>query len=328
MKNINKQFLKGMLLSCVLLISSYQETRAEEATPPHIYTVTNDMVNAVKNAPNAAAALDALCGQGGVIRGSGWSAGNTCKLQDFARVAVMACQGYGKGKDTFGSSKCAQNINKVLGARGINSAKIYIEDSIKQQYTNVTTFVCDTTPGYRDKLPAGLKLIAANFCAKPIAPARPTAKPPVQSSETVTSRPRANAISSRPLPPPIEPNVIIQSALRDLPPRDSMMIDNLFEGQNYLLGALEYLEKKDQQLALQGVPKVNSMRGEIEKKESVLIDNYEDTQTTLLEIKTAIELRKPIAPALYEEAKKLSVAIKKLSAELDETSAKRSRIGG
>jgi len=352
MKNINKQILKSMLLSCFLLIGSYQKILAAESAQPHIYPVTNQMVNAVKNAPSATAALDVLCGQGGVMRGSGWNAGNTCKLQDFARVAVMTCQGYVKGKDAFANSKCDQNINKVLGAHGRNTAKTFIEDSVKQKYPNVTTFVCDTTPGYRDKLPEGLKLIAANFCTKPAVaapaqsagvPLRPTAKLPVsaaQSSGTVTTRSRANAISpsrrlATPLAkaiaeqaPPIEFNVIIQSALRDLSPRQSMMVNDLFEGQKYLLGALENLEKKYQQLELKGVSKIDPVRGELAHQENALIDNYENAQTTLIEIKTAIEVAKPIAPELYQQAQKLSVAIKDLTAILDKTGVETSRSGG
>lgn len=333
-----------MLLSCVLLIGSYQETLATQTAQPHIYPITNQMVKAVKTAPNAAAALDVLCGQGGVMRGSGRSAGDACKLQDFARVALMTCQGYAKGKDAFANSKCDQNINKVLGAHGRNTAKTFIEDSVKQKYPNVTTFVCDATPGYRDKLPAGLKLIAASFCAKPVVPAqssvvpsRPTAKLP--TSSTTVTRPRANAMSTldpaTPIAkaiveqaPLIEFNANIQSALRNLSPRQSMVVNDLFEGRNHLLEVLEGLEKKDRQLALQGVPKVNSARGELEKQEIAVIHSYEEAQTALSQIEIAIEVEKSIAPALYEEAKKLSAAIKDLTAKLDNASVKTSGNGG
>lgn len=339
MKNINKNFLKGVLLNCVLLMSNNQQTLAAETGQPHIYPITNQMVDAVKKAPNAAAALDALCGQGGVIRGSGLNAGNTCKLQDFARVAVMACKGYVRGKDTFESSKCSFNINKVLGSQGRDSAPIYIKDSVEKKYSNITTFVCDTTPGYRDKLPAGLKAIAVNFCPKPIAPGRPTAKLPGQPSTSITTRPRANAISnvtpSTPIAqaivkkaPPIVFSPVVTGALRNLPPRDSLNIDYLLDGQKYLLDALEGLEKKDQQQEVKGVSKINPISGNLARQENALINNYENTQTTLLQIKTAIEVKKPIAPELYKQAQELTAAIKNLTNELDKASSERLRNGG
>ena len=107
-----------------------------------------------------------------------------------------------------------------------------------------------------------------------------------------------------------------------------MVVDDLFKGQDYLLGALENLEKKDQQLEVNGVSKIDPVRGALAHQENVLTNSYENAQIALSQIKTAMEVEKSIAPALYEEARKLSAAIKDLTSIIDNAPVKTSRDGG
>ncbi len=166
MKNINKNIILGTALAAVLMNGQQGVNAAESVTK--IHPLTSKMVISVKDAPSAAAALENLCKQGGVIRGSGFSAGDNCKLQDFARIALAACDGYSKGKDSFKGSKCQKKADGV----SINDVQKAV-DSLTQAVTanvpyltNARLFICgpeelgDGVMAYRAKLPGRLKSIA------------------------------------------------------------------------------------------------------------------------------------------------------------------------
>ncbi|MGN6671240.1 MAG: hypothetical protein ACTHJ4_06865 [Candidatus Nucleicultricaceae bacterium] len=177
----NRNILSGIALIGILA-GLGQEANASQQK---IYPLTNQMINAIKTAPGAELAKDLLCEQGGIIRGSGLSAGNNCKLQDFARVALVACHDYKKGTDSFKGSKCekkAAEVSITEVQRASESLKAAVTADV-QYVTNANLLICgpkelgDKISEYRAKLPAGLKKIADVACPK-IAPVRPTTAAP------------------------------------------------------------------------------------------------------------------------------------------------------
>lgn len=192
MNNIRKSVLMG---TCFIGVFGFWIPRSEAETATKIYPITNQMVEAIKNAADANAALDALCKQHGLVRGSGFTAGNMCKLQDFARLAVAACSGYSKGKDTFKGSNCekkAAGVSVTDPQRAADGMKAAVEAKVSY-LTNARLFICGPEAlgaagleTYRSKLPARLKTIADQSCPKSGPPARPkTAAPPLPKKTVI-----------------------------------------------------------------------------------------------------------------------------------------------
>ena len=317
MKKMNKSLLTGVAL-CGVFVS------CDAFASTKIYPISTAMVMTIKNAPDADAARAALCGSKGVIRGSGFSAGDNCKLQDFARVAVVACSGYVSGSDSFTTSKCAKNAAAV-SITDVQKAADSLSLAVKADVaytTNAKFLICgpetlgDQTASYRAKLPAGLKAIADKSCPKPTAPARPgslnpadkmaQANPPARPS---TPAPRTEALKKE--HPPIEMNANVQSALRDLKDDRRSSVSDLFQGQNHLLDALAGLEKKEQALVSAG--KVTPKSGTLQKQQLELITEYEKVNTALSAMKVELETSKDLKSDLLEQSKKLSAEIKKLT---------------
>lgn len=317
MKKNNKSLLTGVAL-CGVFVS------CDAFASTSIYPISRAMVDTIKNAPDAAAARTALCGSKSVIRGSGISAGNNCKLQDFARVAVVACSGYASGGDSFASSKCAKNAAAVSitdAQKAADALSLAVKADVSYT-TNAKFLICgpeslgDQTASYRAKLPSGLKAIADKSCPKTAAPGRPASlnpadkmgqtNPPARPS---TAAPRTAALKQE--HPPIEMNINVQGALRDLKDGRRASVSDLFQGQNHLLDALAGLEKKEQ--ALVGAEKVGPKSGALQSQQAAIISEYEKVNTALGQIKIELETSKDLKPALLDQAQKLSVEIKKLT---------------
>lgn len=333
MESLSKKALFRTVVFGMLMSSGYQEVTAQETSYNYegikILPLTSQIANVIKNAATQDAALDRLCGQGGIMRGSGFNAGKTCLLQDFARLAHLSCANYQKGKDSFSDSKCAKNIDKVLREQGKMTASFYLEDAVGKNYPNTVTIVCDTTPGYRQKLPDALKLIAG-LCPKPTAPERPVTPLPVDnlafakfddSSDLASARlPRTQQVNiseadlaSARLPAPVEFSTMIQSALRDLPNRAE--IESLYESQLPLFENIQALEKKDRLLEAQGIPKSAPARNILLKQQADLTNQYLQVNTQLREIKINLGQEKSqlLRKELLEVAKKQSEAIRELA---------------
>lgn len=186
MKVITKNILLSTALTGVLIIGSHQELRATEA---NIFPITNQMVNSIDKATTPAAAQEALCKQGGDVRGSGSTAGNLCLKQDFARIARILCNDYAAFKD----SKCDQNAIKQQITdvqKAADAVKALLQAKVSYE-TNVGRLICGPKEwdparlaSYRAKLPPVVKKIADESCGGQVAPARPAASAPPLPKET------------------------------------------------------------------------------------------------------------------------------------------------
>lgn len=72
MDNISKKFLLGTVLCGTLMFGGYQEASAQQGNSYNyegikIFPITSKIASTIKNAPTQAAALDAICGQGGLF---------------------------------------------------------------------------------------------------------------------------------------------------------------------------------------------------------------------------------------------------------------------
>lgn len=187
MKAIRGNALVATTLFGLLMVQSNQQVGAQESK---IHPISNQMVAAIIKAPDAKAAKEALCGQGGLIRGSGSTAGGRCILQDFAAVAILSCHDYVNGRDAFKDSKCAQNSRKV-GIDDLQRAAVTLKSGVQADVpylTNTKLLICGPESlgaglaSYRNKLPAELKKIADVACgSKPV--------------EGPLNRKRANAVA-------------------------------------------------------------------------------------------------------------------------------------
>lgn len=130
---------------------------AKAALHPH----TANVMNAIKNAPDAYHVQEALCGQGGVLREKGILAGKKCEIPAFALIFKVACNKYPGAEE----SNCGKNADKALSTNGNMMSDDAAADALKKSAqtkgTNAEAILC-TSP--RDKLPRTLKVVADAVC--------------------------------------------------------------------------------------------------------------------------------------------------------------------
>ncbi|MBA4749355.1 MAG: hypothetical protein H2057_01920 [Alphaproteobacteria bacterium] len=306
------QLNKKLFLTLTLGISCLA-TEGVHATQTKIHPLSNAMVAIINNAPDANAATQELCKQKGVLRGSGFSAGNNCKLQDLARVAVVACTGFRSGSDTFAGSNCAKEATKVgitEVARAADALRLAVRADVAYT-TNAKFLICgpDNLPdvtAYRRKLPAGLRAISDAACPAPTlqganattqGPARPTTQPPVGS-----------ALQIKTPPAPIEFSNVIQGALRDLAPADANDIQSLFEGQNYLLNEINDLKTEEQKLVAS--KKAQAQIEMVQQEQQAALATYVNLHSTLSAISLQLKTQKAVNPVIMDKARKIATDIK------------------
>lgn len=153
MKNI---FFKSIVYAAFALNSPLQAS-----TPLH--PLTPKIIESISRAANAQGAADALCRQGGLLRGSGFTAGNNCKVPIIALFYVTACADYIGAQD----AKCYKNATATLSKNqtspqnALASAAHDLETAAKTQGSNANALLC--TPD-RTKLPYSLRAIADRVC--------------------------------------------------------------------------------------------------------------------------------------------------------------------
>lgn len=128
-----------------------------------LHPLTSKIVDAISKAPSAKAAGDTLCGQKGILRGSGLSAGNNCKVQIFALLYVSACKDYPGAKD----AKCYKNAETTLGRNqaspeaAMENARLDLMNAARARGTNANMLLCGPD---RTKVPLSLRPISDEVC--------------------------------------------------------------------------------------------------------------------------------------------------------------------
>lgn len=153
--------MKNIILKSILSVTLTLTTPLHASTPLH--PLTPKIIDTISKSANAQGATDALCRQGGLIRGSGLTAGNNCKTPIIALFFVSTCSDYLGAQD----SKCYKNASAVLSKNqpspqtALASAPHDLETAAKQKGTNANALLC--TPD-RTKLPYSLRTIADRVC--------------------------------------------------------------------------------------------------------------------------------------------------------------------
>lgn len=260
-----------MALCVASFLGISQESRAQSApgASKNMPPIIAQMLSAINSARDGKQAQENLCKQGGVIRGSGLSAGENCRGQDFGRIIAVICKGY----TGFESSKCWNNVKGSIAA---DKAAEFLSNAVGAGYERpniASALVC--TPK-RDKLPAGLRSIADQQC---------------RAEEALKER---------------SVNVIVQSALRDLPQRDVIL--NTEKGLFYLEAAKDGMRVYREEAAkLSGAGKVAPVAGIKQMAPAQLImkaDKAEEAANlALVKVKTTIEAPKSTEQKVAELTK-------------------------
>ena len=307
MKNTNKQVLIGTALSGLLLLGGVQAAKSDVKYHP----LTVETMGAINNAKDAKEAQELLCRQKGIYRGSGLSAGNKCKLQDAARLIAVICGNF----EGFWDSNCGKNIKKDTDPK---VAHRYIKNAIKDNFPNTVVY-CDLP---REKLPGDLMAIANEACPAPTITPTTAAPTPVAPPST-PARPRAKAVSgvtaaalqARPAV------VIVQGALKDLPARESLEVENLQGGEFFLEAAKTAMREYEEKEKLVGAEKV-TQPGITQKVPPALLEKVgnldKQADLSLLKIKTEVEEKKvkTISKDLLQAAQDHNKAMQELKKEL------------
>ena len=304
---------KRVVTAVAVGICAFACDSARASVQTKIHPLSRAMVAIVDNAPSAAAATQELCKQKGILRGSGFSAGNNCKIQDLARVAVVACSGYKNGSDTFAGSNCAKEAAKVGISevqRAADALRLAVQADVSYT-TNAKFLICgpesvSNVAAYRSKLPDGLRKISEVACPKPglegagtttQKPARPLSAPPM-----------GGALQINTPPAPIEFTTVIQSALRDLAPADASDIQSLFEGQTYLLNEINELKQEEQKLVAAG--KDQGQIQMVQQEQQAALATYVDLHSALTAIKLQLTTQRAVNPMIMDKAHRIASDIK------------------
>ncbi|MBA4749354.1 MAG: hypothetical protein H2057_01915 [Alphaproteobacteria bacterium] len=153
-----KKNLIRTALFAVVALAGYMPVNAAQLHP-----LTSKIVDVISKSADANAARDALCGQKGILRGSGFSAGDNCKIQIFALFYVTACKDYPGAKE----AKCYKNAESTLGrnqaspAAALENASLDFMNAARARGTNADTLLCKPD---RTKLPLSLRPMADEVC--------------------------------------------------------------------------------------------------------------------------------------------------------------------
>lgn len=306
-------FTKSLALTLALGVSCLAAENARASTQTKIHPLSHAMVAIINNAPSAAVATQELCKQKGVLRGSGFSAGNNCKLQDLARVAVVTCSGYKNGADAFAGSNCAKEATKVgitEVQRAADALRLAVQADVSYT-TNAKFLICGpesvgNVAAYRSKLPEGLRKISEVACPTPgLQGADATAQKPARP---ISAPPVGGALQIKNPPAPIEFTNVIQSALRDLAPADASDIQSLFEGQNFLLNEISDLKKEEQKLVAAG--KDRAQIDKVQQEQQAALATYVDLNSSLRAINLQLTSQKTVNPMIMDKARKIATDIK------------------
>jgi hypothetical protein len=149
---------KILLLGIAIMTLVTVEGDATAALHPH----TANIIKAIKNAPDAYQVQEVLCGQGGVLREKGLSAGEKCRIPAFALVFTVGCSTYPGEED----SKCSKNAKQAL-SKDLSKNRMPVDavealtKAVKTQGTNAEAILCSSP---REKLPGKLKMVADEAC--------------------------------------------------------------------------------------------------------------------------------------------------------------------
>lgn len=300
--------IKNSLILCALTLTGLiQHANASDSILGNdAHRLIQEMVSTISKSADAKSAQAAICKEGGVFRRSSKVKGNilpvvayNCESYDFFNYALLMCADY----PGFSSSTCYKKGTEVFKKRGetpsVEGAKKYIAQSIKDKKVDPYTLSCSTP---RAKLMSELKNVADVAC-NPTTP--PTAKP--QTGWQTATKPSATGskivIGNHRLNPPV---VITQSALRDLPARDSSLVSDLVQMQSSITDVIK-----------------NSAKAPMIKQEALLVDQYEKVNSTLGHIKIEVEAnkKKNLTGSLLAEAQKLSDATKAMIAAINSAAA-------
>ena len=153
--------MKNIVFKSILYAAFVLSNPLQASAPLH--PLTPKIIDSISKSANAQGAADALCRQGGLLRGSGLTAGNNCKTPIIALFYVTACSDYIGAQD----AKCYKNSTAVLSKNqtspqnALASAAHDLEAAAKTQGTNANALLCKPD---RAKLPYSLRTIADRVC--------------------------------------------------------------------------------------------------------------------------------------------------------------------
>lgn len=164
------------ITACTLFAGSGEATAA-------LHPYAANIIKAIQNAPDAYHVQEALCGQGGVLREKGLSAGEKCRIPAFALIFTVGCSYYPRAEDSKCSKNAIQALSKDLAKNGmpVDAVKALTE-ATKTPGTNAEAILCSVA---REKLPGRLKMVADAACGTPtnVAPlSQPKEAPPLPSN--------------------------------------------------------------------------------------------------------------------------------------------------